>query len=348
MAGKRGNGEAMEEDIELETAWNLYRAIREYDAVKEALCATRVAVIGRREPRRHDEEVFDPEGLDSSSSRYTVREIQNLMRHAASIAVRHNLNDDRITAVITPHGINALVDALWCELKEGVQTDRSRFVKGRPDYFKMHPPITFSLDQGIILNPFAYRDEEAFMTQMRGELPRLYRRLRDESTERHDRNLKAEEKAEEAHAKKVEKIVALLNSKPTVALHKAWEEKDEPAVRAALRKLRISDETVGYTLRYCQYHLPTRQWCERTHQIRRTPENPEWRTTPLKADLNERAAPLRAGRKNPYDELPKQARWWAAHKADGMSQRELAAAEGATRSYVNQSIHDLERRFNVA
>lgn len=366
----------MSDEIGLETAWYLYRAIREYDAVKNALYAARDAVIGQRETRRHDEEVFDPEGLDSTYSRYTVRETQNFMRHAASLAARHNLNDDRVVAVITPDGLHAVVQAIWRELMEGEATERSWFVRGAPNFFAFYPPIMFSRTNGITLNPFAYRDEQAFMAHMMQELPLLYRRLQTESVAARTRAAEAEALAEEKHTKKVERVLTTLNRKPTTALHKAWENgdaipdpfaplwlrvlppddrdpsnwrvgRDDAAMRAALSKVGFSDRQITFALQYCVYHVPTRRWYEWTRRVHRSVENNEWRGSPLPADLNERAAALRKGRMNPLSALDRHARWWAAHKVDGVSQRKMATDEGVARSYVNESIHSLERFFAV-
>lgn len=365
----------MSDDIRLETAWNLYRAIRTYDTVQEALCAVREAVIGQREARGQDERVFDPNSPDDASFRYTALETANLVRHAHYIVSRHNLDEARVIDVISEKGVIALTWAVDHELREGVATNREWFFAGQVMTLIPFPSLSLTSPTKnlITINPIAYRDEQAFMAHMVQELPLLYRHIQAESVAVHTHAAEAKALAEEKHTKKVESVLATLNKRSTTALHKVWENgdaipdalwlrflppddpdlshwrvgRDDAAMRAALGKIRFPDSRITFALQYCVYHVPTRCWYQWTRRIRRTAENKEWRDSPLPADLNELAAPLRKGRKNPYDELPKHARWWAMYCADGVSKNKLAKDDVVGHATVIQAVKGLERRFNV-
>lgn len=332
-------GESGDDAVFAETAWNLYRAIREYPAFRESLHTSHELAVGQREPQGENEPLSSGEAT-------------RLARHARWVVARHNLDDPRVADVIGGAGVNALTWAVEHELRTGAAITF-------PDFWNMmlmespvrFPPLSVTV-AGITINPFAYRDETAFMAHMNEELPRLYREIIAANEREHTHRAEAEQEVADHHHRVLTQMAQRLSREKPADLRAAYLRSDHPSMQATLRAMGYSPSDAKRGARYLLYisrgDNRDDYWRPRRSCIRQFSDHDGWWWLPDAPDLNEEVGPRLKGRENPYSALPTHARWWAAHKVDKTSQRALAAAEGVSSPNVNQRIHELERRFAVA
>jgi len=339
----------MSDDIGLETAWNLYRAIRTYDVVQDALRAARAATIGQSEARGGTACVADPDGF-GMPRRYTQQELTNLVRHARYIVSRHNLDDARVLHVIGASGRNRLVQAIADELCEGRIADCERFRIDAGTADIAFPALVRAPDarECIIINPLAYRDEAAFLAHMRTELPRLYREIVSDNKQKLAHRAAAVAETGDQHTKRLIAMTQRLDQTHPDEAQSVFADadSDDTARQAILQKLGFTRAEATRGAKYLDYTME--RWVIRAGAIRDTPDGLQWRAWQEPKDRNSEAAPKQKGRVKPVPTLSNRVAQWAEHRAGGIPKYKLADGNEVVRRNLIASIQEIESLFRVA
>lgn len=306
-------------DENLQTAWNLYRALSTYDYPQGLVCAARKA-------------------CGSGFWHHYVA------GHARYIVRWHNLDTPQMQRAIGNEGIDLIVSAFAYDIDRGVKAE-DPIEAGRAIYAfdESFMPISFEVTEAesvfsprITVNPLAYKDTEAFRVYGGRQLQRVVKRLRADFEKRCE---KLPEARSAGNAKWLQKTRDLKERVEAIIRERG------PAVL----------EPPGTFEEQIDYHQATKKWPYNPDcGLSRVDWDLVHRTFIIDGEKclyksgHETSPAARRmwfdKRTRAYESLPLHARWWAAVKIEDATQAELAAVSRKSEPAVSQAIHALEER----